>query len=173
MRLRHRIRQFLQHLTARKASVDRETAQSILSEPLLVLFDTMSWGDQAHALAVLRALPDDRVGSPDLAQAALLHDVGKAHAKLTVWHRAICVTLGGVAPSMLQRLAVADSASWRYPFYVHLHHAEIGAQRCERAGCSQATVALVRHHGRRGFETPIAPELVEQLGALDTADSNC
>ena len=109
-------------------------------------------------------------GDGALAQAALLHDVGKAGAGLTLVHRSLAVILERLAPGLLRRLARPAAGGWRYPFYAHLYHAEIGARRAEAAGCDPLVVALIRHHDGPGAWPDAPAGWQECLQALRRAD---
>ena len=171
MRWRYRSSQFLSRLFARRGSVDGAVARAILSDAEYELFARMSVGDQLHSLDVLRTLNRAEEAPPELGRAALLHDVGKVGAGITLVHRAVIVSLEYLDCRWLRRLAASDHASWRYPFYAHLHHAELGAERCREAGSPPRVVALVRHHESTGDES--GPELKRWLAALVAADDVC
>jgi len=189
MRWGYRFRQFLMRARAGDAPTAHETAQGVLSEAGYALFQEMSLGDQVHALYVLRALGAVGTMSTDLAQAALLHDVGKSKGHLTLPFRVLIVFLEWVGGGLLERLALAEPTSWRYPFYVHVHHAELGALLCEEAGCSPLMVYLVRYHERPLEDVVDDPTLssessesspdvcdhrtIEALIALKEADESC
>ena len=173
MRWGYRFRQFLMRIKGSDAAVARKTAQAALPRAAYRLFEEMSPGDQIHALCVFRALGRARGASVDVMQAALLHDVGKAKASLTLAHRAAIVFLEWLGGGLLGRLALPDPKSWRYPFYVQVHHPELGALRCGEAGCSSLTVALVRNHQVPVEDVVDDPELREGLIALRKADESC
>jgi len=173
MRWGYRFGQFLMRTRAGDAAVARETAQAALPGAAYELFQEMSPGDQVHAVCVFRAVGAARGASVDLLQAALLHDVGKARASLTLPRRALIVFLESLGGGLLERLASPDPKSWRYPFYVHVHHAELGALRCREAGCSPLTVALVRNHKAPVDDVVADAELKEGLVALKQADDTC
>jgi HD-like signal output (HDOD) protein len=82
---------------------------------------------------------------PVLLQAALLHDVGKAAARLTLWHRVGMVLIERLAPRWMDRLARRQQG-WAAPFLVHARHPEIGARWAAQAGCSAEVVDLIRRH---------------------------
>ncbi len=73
----YRVQQFLAALSFSKEPVEEAVLKAYLSSAQIELFQRMSASEQRHAFAVLRTL--QRVGHSDavLAQAALLHDVGK------------------------------------------------------------------------------------------------
>ena len=93
MKWRYRARQFFMRLFARRQSIDHGLVQQVLSNGTYQLFTRMPLGDQLHAVQVLQDLR--RLGhiSPDLEQAALLHDVGKAEGSLTLPYRVAIVLL--------------------------------------------------------------------------------
>ena len=80
---------------------------------------------------------------PDLLAAALLHDAAKGH-RLRLWHRVGGVLLEAFAPRLLARIAAPDRGSWRYPWYLYLHHAQLSAEAALAAGCSQRTASFIR-----------------------------
>lgn len=181
MRWIYRLFQFRRQVTAHGVPNNAGLASEVLSGDALALFLQMAAGDQIHALCVLDELR--RQGelrrqpfSPHVEQAALLHDVGKAGARLTVWHRGTATLLHAVAPEWLERLSTSDAHSWRHPFHVLLDHAVIGAQACQRAGCSPQIVAMVRYHetGVSQLEDAVDdPILRAEILALQKADDVC
>lgn len=80
---------------------------------------------------------------PDLLVAALLHDCAKG-SRMRLWHRVAGVMLERAAPAGLARLASGDARSWRYPFYLYLHHAELSADAAIVAGCSPRAAAFIQ-----------------------------
>lgn len=173
MRCLYRVGQFLRHLVVRESDVDLDPARRTLSAEALALFRRMPAGDQRHALEVLARLRARGPVADDLAAAALLHDVGKALAGPAPPWRAVVVLAGRRGRGVLRRLASPRATSWRYPLYVALHHAALGAQLCERAGCSQGVVRLVHLHDVDPGAVDDAagtPELARHLAALQAAD---
>jgi len=105
----------------------------------------MSRRDQHHGIDLVRTL--QRQGHRDraLLRAALLHDVGKA-GHLRLWHRVAVVLVEQFAPAMLHRLADDRPGSRGYPFFAHLNHPRLGAERAREAGCDWLTVDLIQRH---------------------------
>lgn len=145
----YRAGQFFRALTARVSEEEIVRAMGILTPEAQVLFRRQSAQDQHHALRVYRVLNAGGHTNRHLLAAALLHDVGKAAARLAVWHRVVIVLLGCLAPRMLERLGQGEEDGWRQPFVVHARHAETGARWAEEAGCTLLTVALIRRHHER------------------------
>jgi len=167
----YRVRQFLRAVSAWVQPEDG--AQALVSDYLPAAARDLYWVmpryDRRHALSVVRSL--DRMGQndPDLVAAALLHDAGKTADRtrpLRLWHRVAVVLLRTFAPSLLERIAQDQAANWRRPFYVQLHHGEIGATLAREAGCSLRTAELIRRH-----EDPPCQDDDPLLMALRTADS--
>jgi hypothetical protein len=107
------------------------------------LFDTMSVADRRHALDVTARLVAAGHDDADLLAAALLHDAAKGR-RMRLWHRIAGVLLEAFAPGLLRRLASADPASWRHPFHLYLHHAELSADLATASGCSPRVAAFIR-----------------------------
>jgi len=107
------------------------------------LFWRQSPGDQRHALGCARAVLARAPHRPDLARAALLHDVGKAAAQLGV--------AGRVLATSLSLLRLPTPGRWGD----YLAHAARGADELETAGADFLVVAYARHHhGNRPPEIP-------------------
>ena len=102
---RYRVGQFLRALTARVSEKEIEQAMRILRPKAQMLFHRQAIQDQRHALAVYHKLCHAGHTNPQLLAAALLHDVGKAAARLPAWQRAVIVLLDRFAPRLLARLS--------------------------------------------------------------------
>lgn len=173
MRWSYRARQFVTRCLAREGAIDTVAIRGVLPEPAFRLYQRMPLGDRIHAQNVWMTLKEGGPNSRDLEQAALLHDVGKSQANVSLVHRVLIVLIQGAHAPFLERLARDVSHSWRYPFYVHLHHAEIGARLCADAGCSPLTVALVRYHETRSALPDAPAGLRPSLLKLLDADDRC
>lgn len=110
------------------------------------VFATMPVADRRHALAVCRRLLAAGHDDPDVLSAALLHDAAKGH-RMRLWHRVAGVLLEEAVPRLLHRLASPDPASWRHPFHLYLHHADLSAEMAVAAGCGPRTGVFIRGAG--------------------------
>mgnify|MGYP000306511729 CR=1 FL=1 len=165
----YRTGQFLRALTARVSREEVTEALRLLTPEARALFHCQSIPDRRHGLAVYRMLLRAGYTNQHLLTAALLHDVGKAAAGLSVWHRVIIVLLRRFAPRLWACLSKGEPQGWRRPFIIHARHAEIGAQWAQEAGCSPLTVALIRRH--QDLLTECQTEEDRLLAALQAADN--
>ena len=161
--MRHRVEQFFGHVRARVTPSETATARSLLPGATWPLFAAMPVADRRHALDVMSHLMAAGVDDPDLLAAALLHDAAKGH-RMRLWHRVTGVVLEALAPAWLRRLASSDPRSWRYPFYLYLHHADLSADTAAAAGCSARTVGFIR-----GTATEADASLAAAFVAADEA----
>jgi hypothetical protein len=152
-----------------------------ISAEAMVLFARMPVDAQAHSLRVLKTLRADGTSPgavlPDLAVAALLHDVGKVAADdagvyLGLWLRGPLVLLEAWRPDLLARLASPHaSAGLRYALYVHSQHPQIGADWAGQAGCSALACWLIAHHQDKAIFGAAAVSAVATAEMTDTANA--
>jgi hypothetical protein len=179
-RVRYRLGQFLRGWRAAVPAADLALVQTVLPPPAAALFGRMPRDAQAHSLRVLKELQVGGAVTPDLAAAALLHDVGKvaandAGAYLGLWLRGPLVLLEAWRPDWLAAWASPTPArSPRYALYVHLEHPQIGAQWAAAAGCSAAACWLIAHHQDAGAQAatpqPQSTQWQHDLARLQWAD---
>jgi hypothetical protein len=139
----HRVAQFLGHLNARVSDDEAALASSLLPASAWPLFASMPVADRRHGLDVVERLLTQGWDDRDLLAAALLHDAAKGR-RMRLWHRVGGVLVEALAPRLLARLAVDDPTSWRYPWHLYLHHAELSAHAAFAAGCGPRTAAFIR-----------------------------
>ena len=141
----YRIRQFFAALYARKLdATEWNLVREYLPPRAVELFQTMPVRDQRHSLTLLHGLLAQGYRDLPLLQATLLHDVAKARVGLCP--RIAVILLNAASRQWLPRLAAANPRSWRHPFYLSLHHPELGAAAAARAGIDPRAVTLIRQH---------------------------
>jgi hypothetical protein len=166
---RRRIARGLEGLFGPAAPVDDAPARALLSPEALNRFRAMSIPDQAHSLRVYAWLTARGHREEDLLIAALLHDCGKAAARLAVWQRTLKVLLKKLAPGWWLKLSgPAPEGSWRYPFFILREHPRIGAAWAREAGCSELTCWLIEQHEE---DLPASHPHLDLLIALQEADA--
>jgi hypothetical protein len=176
-RMRYRVSQFVRGLLA--GELDSQEAQAVsqlLPEAAVPLFAEMSPDVQRHSMNVLTTLRSAGYDDPDLAAAALLHDVGKAEAGragvgINLWMRGPLVMAEAIAPATLaaQARSTPDSA-WRYALFVHFAHPQIGADWAQAGGCSELTCWLIAHHQDAVDDATTDLQCRRLLTALQWAD---
>ena len=169
LRLLQRATQFFHALAARLDDEDRLLVESLLVGEELSLFRRLRPGDQRHSVAVARSLMGAGREERLLLRAALLHDVGKVDAGMTLFHRVTGVLVEWLSPSLLRRLAAPHAGSWRYPYHVYLYHHELGARMLEERGTPPTIVRLVRGLGSTGRDGQASSDLAA-LRAADDAN---
>lgn len=127
----HLIRRFFGHLTAKPLNeAEFQAVAGALPDGLLQLFDTMSVADKRHSLDVW-----DRTGrDPALAEAALLHDVGKTGGIKGAVPRSVATVLGAMRVPMHGRWAI------------YRDHGPIGADLLTVHGATELAIGFARHH---------------------------
>ncbi len=143
--VRYRVQQFLRAAKAAPlTTAEMERVRACLDERAVALYQTMPPGDQRHALVIYDALVAEGYRARPLLQAALLHDVAKRNINLA--YRTGVVLLNKISPNALARAARANPRDWRYPFYVSLHHPEMGAALAAQVGITEPALTLMRAH---------------------------
>src|SRR6478672_1964021 len=134
-------RQVRDHLRARVTSAERGALVGLLRPAELAVFDAMHVADRRHGLDVVARLRAEGATDPDLLVAGLLHDCAKGD--IGVLPR-IAFSLGQRYGAWIWR-AAGIVPGWSAALGRLRVHAEASAALVAAAGCSQATVELIRH----------------------------
>lgn len=175
-RIIYRSRQFWQAILSEPDAKGIQMAQEILSPSQMKIFIQMQPCEQAHSLAVLRSLINEKNGLSDqeyqaILEAALLHDVGKSRYPLRLWERVIIVLGKAFFPVQSEKWGQGEPSGWRRAFVVSEKHPEWGSTMAADAGSSLLAVDLIRYH--QTFPPPqIARMKTEILDKLQSADQN-
>ncbi len=169
----HRLRQGLRALFAFTRRVDLALAAEYLTPEQLILFQRMRRVEQLHSLNVLRSVLAQGAAPPDLAVAALLHDVGKACYPLALWQKVLTVLVHAFAPATFLRLSSGDPRQpFQRPFVVYAKHPFWSAELLEAAGATPGALWLVKHHADDSahLRNPDLAPLLQRLRSADDAN---
>ena len=156
--VRHRVGQFFLYWRARLTRADVAFIEATLPPALAALFCRMTPGEQIHSLKVMRWLADHGHTRPELLQAALLHDVGKSVAPISLWERVEAVLVRWLLPGPYARWGQAEPRGWRKPFVTATQHPEWGADLAAQAGAAPLVVNLIRRHQSDKGKKPVTDE---------------
>lgn len=145
-RFSYRLRQFWAVLRSPRQPIDGTRLSPNLTTEQIRLFQRMQFSEQAHAYRMFEDLNRSGQRDPDLLTAALLHDVGKIRAPLTLVERVLIVLAGRVFPQMAATLGSGAPRGARRAFVVARQHPAWGAELAAAAGVSPRACALIRDH---------------------------
>lgn len=150
MSLFYRTSQFLHSIKAKPLTqAEKAFIESILTASQAFFFFQLAIYEQRHALRVCQTLCAGGHGTDkELLQASLLHDLGKSDPQngrfIPVWGKIANVLFSMFkAKSVMRKLAKAEPKSWRYVFWLQLHHEQRGASLAEKMGSSRRVVNLI------------------------------
>jgi len=155
-----KVRQAGAHVRARVSDAERRQLPTWLTPEQIALFDGMHVADRRHGLDVVARLRSDGATDPDLLVAGLLHDCAKGDTGVLP---RIAWSLGQRYGAWIWR-AAGIVPGWSAALDRLRVHAEASARMAAAAGCSRATVELIRHQ-----DAPIDPIAGEQLRLADEA----
>lgn len=153
-------RQVRDHLRARVAPDERDGLAGWLSPAELALFDAMHIADRRHGLDVAAHLRGQGVTDHDVLVAGVLHDCSKGDTGVLP---RIFYSLGQRYGTWIWRTA-AVVPGWGEVLERLRVHPEASAGLAAAAGCSPATVELIRHQ-----DAPVDPIGGVQLKLADEA----
>lgn len=104
------------------------------SEGEVAVYWEQSVADQRHGLDSARSVAARFPHRRDLIRAALLHDVGKRHARLGPFGRSLA--------SVCAKLRIPVSGAWQR----YLNHGAEGAKDLADLGCEDLVVEFARYH---------------------------
>ncbi|MEX1279654.1 MAG: HDIG domain-containing metalloprotein [Acidimicrobiia bacterium] len=145
----HLTRRFASFLTARGLDAgEQRWVAARLRDDEVAPFWSQPVADQRHAHDCARHVAARVADRPDLVRAALLHDIGKRHARLG----AIGRSLATVAAALRSRgLGIRGPAS----FDRYTRHGPVGAEELAATGAERLVVEFTAaHHGPRPATIP-------------------
>ena len=147
MRVIYRAQQFWKDIFPKRLSNEALIEiQKHLTAEEYALFDQYSRSDKQHVYEVLKLLQKHGHQEPHLLTAALLHDVGKARFRLSVWDRSWPVLIKKLSLQLFSRWGDSEPVGWKRPFVIIKQHATWGAEMAQKAGSHPRTVSLINRH---------------------------
>ncbi|KAB2954187.1 HD domain-containing protein [Heliorestis acidaminivorans] len=145
-------------------------AKNLLNPNEYAIFTQLSRADRRHSLDVawLCANSTHLLSNEErtlLLKSALLHDMGKRHYPLQLWHRIVYVLLQN-HPWWLK--ALKEKSSLGKALWVMAQHSNLGAEEAAQLNWSPDLVALIRHHHDR--QVVLSEPLDKLIGILQSAD---
>jgi hypothetical protein len=135
----------------RVSAADQAWAASLLQPAELDLWRRLSAHDQYHSVEVARGVERRLAGTeyagdgPWLA-AALLHDIGKVAAGLSLTERVVAALLGKLLPVGTARSWAAAGGARKRRLGVYLTHGPVGAEMIRAAGGREVIAAWTQAH---------------------------
>jgi len=167
-------RQWAVFRRARASPADQAWAAAVLQPGELDLWRRFSAHDQHHSVEVARAVELRLAGTPYAGDgrwlgAALLHDIGKVVAGLSLPERVLATLVGRVVEIPTARRWAACARGFRRRFGLYLSHGPVGAQAIRAAGGREAIAAWAEAH--QALPCPQLPEVpVPVARALSESD---
>lgn len=152
-----RVRQFYRAVTAEISLDDEKYVMAHLNAREQKLFFALGIVDQRHSLNVAytieRLIIADKQGVDRefLIRCALLHDIGKADARLTIRDKIFAVLVATFAP---KKFADELELKGNRAIFIYRNHAEIGAQKLQRLGLFEEAKIIARHHSPPRADDP-------------------
>lgn len=150
------------------SEADEAWATSHLLPAEVEVWAVLSNPDRRHAIGVARRTVAALGGAADrpVVAAALLHDVGKADARLGTYGRVVATVAGRVAGrDMAPIWSTKRGFTRRVGLY--LRHDDLGADRLALAGSDPLTVAWAREHHLPPAEWSVPAAVGQVLKAAD------
>jgi len=155
------------------SAADAAWVESVLTPEEHALWRRMPGHDRRHSVRVARRVETelagtDEAGDPRWLAAALLHDVGKLDAELSVPGRVVATLAGGAAGHEWAE-PWSDKRGFTRRVGLYLRHPELGATRIRVVGGREeaARWAAAHHEPSAWAETGLPPPVVDALVAAD------
>jgi HD domain len=168
----YRVWQAFRDALAFAQPIDQDLLEQFLSVDQQEVFQQLGRGEQLHAIRVLGAVLAEGETPPALAQAALLHDIGKIQYPMNLWQRSLPVLVGAISPKLLKALSQRNP---NHPlmrgFVVYVNHPAWSGEILRYAHSDDAVIWLAQHHADDAQQWRSHP-LHALLVRLQRADNN-
>lgn len=169
-RAAYRLRQFWLAVAGRPTQIQLEKAARVLTPVQFSLFRQLQLSEQAHALDVLERVQAAGHTQPELMQAALLHDVGKAQHGLRIWERVWIVIGGRLFPQLKTVWAEGQLRGLQRAFVIAVQHPAWGAEMTRAVDTDPRVVKLIALHQVKPIDLSLDENMKLMLRVLQAAD---
>jgi len=150
---------------------DRVFVQQNLNIKESALFFSLPGFEQKHGVNVAYKMAAEARNHPGidlkkLIRLGLLHDIGKATVRLSIYDKALLVIIHKILPPVYNILAkLGESEKARTilrQFYVHKHHGSIGSKLLKKIGESDDIINEVASHDRPAESHDLYMKILDQ-----------
>jgi len=154
-RIKYRLKQLFFALTSKMSEEDHNLVHQYLNIKESALFYRLPEYEQKHAVVVAQKMLKAAEGNQEadkrkITRLGLLHDIGKAAIRLSLYDKSIMVVMNRLLPPLYENLAkkgIAESSPRIFrQFYVHKNHAKIGAEILDRISEDKDILEDVKNH---------------------------
>lgn len=154
----YRIKQFYWALNSKIDKIDIEFINSILNDKELQLFNMLSTHEKKHSIKVAydvqKICKDKKVDSMLLLKAALLHDIGKVFAKLSLLDKSIMVLAHNISKGKIKKFSQYKKIN------VYYNHGKLGSELLKDKGCNKQLLYLIENHDNHKINNNIELEIL-------------
>ncbi|MBC2582392.1 HDIG domain-containing metalloprotein [Clostridium sp. DJ247] len=140
----YRIKQFFWSINSKVSDSDIKFINRNLSKEELNLFYKLSNAEQKHSIRVAQDVEDvckkHSISSSLLIKAALLHDIGKTMANLSIFDKSILVILDKITKGSIKKFSGISKVK------VYYDHAKIGANILRKYNYDLKLIYLIENH---------------------------
>jgi len=142
-----RIRQFLLCLFSSLSCQDLKYIDKKLDSNIKDIFLKLSKYEKKHSILVAQAVEKENKNDPDLAKAALLHDIGKNEYHINIIKKSILVVLDHLTKGSLKKITGNKSINIFY------NHGQIGYDILKDSGYNERILFIVKNHHNKNISS--------------------
>ncbi|MDV3429288.1 MAG: HDIG domain-containing protein [Bacillota bacterium] len=142
-----RIRQFLICIFSSLNSQDIEYIDNKLDIDIKDIFLKLSKYEKKHSILVAQAVEKEFKNDPDLAKAALLHDIGKTKYHINIIQKSLLVLFDRLTKGKLKKITGNKS------IYIFYNHGQMGYDILKNSGYNERILFIVKNHHNKNISS--------------------